>query len=149
MAIDPSGAIEHERRLDEVLGSYYEAIEAGRAIDPRTLIARHPDLAADLVAFFENEARFRLAADPSAPGDPEDTTLAEGRGGSAGGATVRSSSTKTAQTIGPGDCFGDYELLEEITRGGMGVVYRARQVSVNRIVAMKMLLAGEFASSTS
>src|SRR6516165_3694242 len=104
---------DREQRLYEVLASYLEAAEAGRAPSRAELLARHPELAGELASFLDARERPAQAAAPP----PLDT--------------VR--------------YVGDYELLEEIARGGMGVVYRARQASLNRVVALKMILQGELA----
>jgi len=53
--------------------------------------------------------------------------------------------TSRGPTIATGASFGDYHLIEPIAKGGMGIVYKAKQRKLNRIVAIKMILAGQFA----
>src|SRR5262249_33612622 len=119
--------------------------------------AEHPDLAEDLRAYFADEGRFQRMVSPF------QSTAASGAGGGSQAETVGFShgpalpdenSAATAATAGSGPTltresrrrhFGDYELSRVLGRGGMGVVYKARQVSLNRPVALKMIRAGLWA----
>jgi WD40 repeat protein/tRNA A-37 threonylcarbamoyl transferase component Bud32 len=133
VADNPPPAADRDARLERVLADYLHAEAAGAAPSRAALLAAHPDLAGDLDSFLANRAAVeRVAAPLRDPLPLLDTT------------------DGTPDTPGPGPdvvrYFGDYEILGEIARGGMGVVYKARQVSLNRVVALKMILRGELAT---
>ncbi|MFO0892030.1 MAG: serine/threonine-protein kinase [Isosphaeraceae bacterium] len=139
--------------LDPILGAYFEAESRGQAFDRAACIAAHPEHAEALRRFFENQDRLGLIVGPlhrlkevlgtgiddpgrsdSPPAAHDARTQSDGRPGT------------HVHPDWPAR-FGEYEILGEIARGGMGIVFEARQSRPNRIVALKMIrdlhLAGE------
>jgi serine/threonine protein kinase len=119
--------------LGGAIAEYLRLVDAGTAPDREAFLAAHVKHTAGLRSFFGNQDHFEPLAVPFRPIDSDATLPPD------------ASSVNSLRPVIR--YFGDYELLHEIARGGMGVVYRARQVSLNRIVALKMILAGQLASS--
>jgi WD40 repeat protein/tRNA A-37 threonylcarbamoyl transferase component Bud32 len=139
MSAEPRSDV--EQQVNGILAAYLEAERTGTAPDLDELLRRHPDLAAELRSFFADRDRFRQLVRPLLP------ATADGPGQASEAPTLGPGQAQAPPGPGPtARYFGDYELLEEIARGGMGVVYKARQVSLNRTVALKMILAGQLAS---
>jgi WD40 repeat protein/tRNA A-37 threonylcarbamoyl transferase component Bud32 len=135
---------DREQRLQAILLGYLQALDAGKAPSRQELLDQHPEFASDLQSFFADQDRIdRLAQPLRGEGPAEDDrpiaevpTMAPPEGTAASDPAL---GTKIRY-------FGDYELLEEIARGAMGVVFKARQKSLQRIVAVKLILAGRLAS---
>ncbi len=121
----PALAASPEDALVLVWGEALLRLEAGEALSFEELRSRFPQYADALALQFDLERHLALSPDPP--------TLALNEPDIAAGSRLPEV---------PG-----YELLGEIARGGMGVVFRARQVNLDRTVALKMLLAGQMASA--
>ena len=144
MPEQPLNPADDEDRVNEVIAEYLSAVQSGTPPDREELLRKHSALAVQLEAFFADRDLFESVAAPlraavlssSAPATP-----------AADASTLAPGDTPPPSPIGTIRRFGDYVLEEEIARGGMGVVYRARQISLNRPVALKMILAGRLASA--
>lgn len=125
-----------DERLIELLDRLASEARGGRQADLEAVVREHPDLEQDIRELW---ATMLLAEDfASFSGELSELTGGE---------------TRTANSSGLGgpsvsDRVGEYELFEELGRGGMGIVYRARQTSLGRVVALKMILRGSLASET-
>jgi tetratricopeptide (TPR) repeat protein/tRNA A-37 threonylcarbamoyl transferase component Bud32 len=127
--MNASNTAEREGRLGDILAALIEAAESGQALDRVECVARYPEFATELGEFFESEDRLHSLAAPLRAAVAGDTpapaiTAPDGEG---------------LVGLRAGQEVGDYELLEEIGRGGMGVVFKARQKGANRVVALKLL----------
>ncbi len=124
-----------DERLAQVLEDVAERQRRGQPPDMDELSRQHPDLVEELrqlLAVAEVAREFAVNPTPPTINDPNRLP------------PPNLAVQVTAQT-GP-RLFGDFELVEEIGRGGMGVVYKAWEKSLKRFVALKMILAGEHAS---
>jgi tetratricopeptide (TPR) repeat protein len=123
MSTKPTNNFARDERLQLVVLGYLKAVDAGQAPDQHELLAHHPDLGNDLRAFFSGQQKIR-----------------------AGVAPLRGILDSNCPRPFSRRIFGDYELVKELGHGGMGIVYKARQISLKRTVALKMILAGQLAS---
>jgi WD40 repeat protein/serine/threonine protein kinase/tetratricopeptide (TPR) repeat protein len=118
------------RHFGEVLAKFLEAEEQGLRPDPQEFVANYPELACRLRTFLEDRERFRHEARRLAPTprSPEPNTVVQAAGGAAGPAVLSA-----------GSLFAGYEILSELGKGGMGIVYKARQFHPDRLVALKVI----------
>src|SRR5262245_14335656 len=133
---------ERDEQLAALLDRLTAEQRAGRAIDIDAVAREHPDLAAELRELWAVSQFAHLARPPAFDKLPTAAFVRDGplTPGHASDPTTHDSANTLPRE------FGDFELLEEIGRGGMGVVYRARQKSLGRTVALKMVREAHLAT---
>lgn len=116
---DSAAAPNSGSALEDILEIYLQELADGNEPDQEAYLTAHPDLADSLRGIFRTL-------------DFVETT----------------SRSLSASTIAPGSVLGEYRILREVARGGMGVVYEAVQKSLNRRVALKVLPTGALLSDS-
>ncbi|MGN6544214.1 MAG: serine/threonine-protein kinase [Aureliella sp.] len=131
-----------EQQLAEIVAIQLDKMQRGETLDLETLLAEHPPLASQLREVWPA----LLLADVvglNASSTADEPTIDQAlfpRSGSSNASRFPLLGFGGDRTMEPlGEQLGDYELIEQIGRGGMGVVYRARQISLERQVAVKMI----------
>jgi tetratricopeptide (TPR) repeat protein len=118
----PAEGAGDDPRLGQALDEYLTALEAGRAPDRQEFLARHAAIAPHLAECLRGLEFVRQAAD--ALDEPAEAPAAE---------VVRDAESSPPATL------GDFRIVRQVGRGGMGVVYEAEQISLGRRVALKVL----------
>ena len=124
---EPDGSVSpKETELAELISQLVDRIQGGEQLEFETICAQFPQYQEDLreiwgTLIVTDAVAAGVRSSTTSDGDPLD-----------GNWITRSIPSLPFR-------FGDYQLLEVIGRGGMGVVYRARQLSLNRVVAVKMI----------
>jgi WD40 repeat protein/predicted Ser/Thr protein kinase len=113
MSSNPDTVFDQNRPLEEVILEFLREVDSGRTPSTADYLARYPHLREELESFFIDQCELTPLIQP--------LRWCE-----------RTDSPKATR-------FGDYEIQSELARGGMGVVYLARQLSLNRVVALKMI----------
>jgi serine/threonine protein kinase/predicted Zn-dependent protease len=156
MMSEASRDLGREVQLEQIVADYLEGLEAGQTEDRQALLATHPEFADDLAEFFSMRDRVNGVRAPlrmTVLDRPPVTGVAGGDGighdvpelpAQQGIPMSADEAAAVAHTVAEIGQLGDFNILREVARGGMGIVYEAEQISLRRRVALKLL---PFASS--